>query len=132
MRILAREVCFKCIYATMFGSGEDAFNTVCEDNGLNEENDISFSKQLFDLWQTNKTEIEELVKSSLTGYELDRVYKVDLALIEMALAEIYFYKETPKAVVINEVISLAKKYSTDKSYSFINGLFKSIEEGRNG
>ena len=51
----------------------------------------------------------------------ERVYKVDLALIYLALKEIDYF-DTPKKVVINEIIELAKNYSTEKSASFINGF----------
>ena len=67
-------------------------------------------------------DILEFVK----GYDIDRIYKVDLAILVLAVFEIEFEKSTPQNVVINEAVELAKKYSTDKSYSFINGVLAKV------
>ena len=56
------------------------------------------------------------------GYQLSRVYKVDLALLVVAVYEIKNEKDIPVAVSINEALNLAKKYSTEKSVGFINGV----------
>ena len=65
-----------------------------------------------------------------TGYKLDRVYKIDLALAYEAVTEIK-YLNTPPAVAINEVIELAKAYSTEKSPKFLNGLLSAYLKGEN-
>ena len=62
------------------------------------------------------------------GYSLDRVYKVDLALIYLAVSEIK-YLDTPHQIVINEVVNLAKQFSTEKSSRFINGVLSAIVKG---
>ena len=61
----------------------------------------------------------------LKNFDYDRLFKVDLALIYLALTEIEYCK-TPKAVAINEILEMAKKYSTEKSSKFINGLVSAI------
>ena len=65
--------------------------------------------------------IDELSKYT-KGYTIDRVFKVDLALLLIAVYEIKYVAEIPTAVSINEALNLAKKYSTEKSSGFINGV----------
>ena len=66
-----------------------------------------------------------IIKDNTEGYELDRIYKVDLAILVLAVYEIK-YQDTPKNVVVNEAVELSKKYSTDKSYSFVNGVLAKV------
>ena len=75
---------------------------------------------------SNKTVLEAELKTVLENYELGRIYKVDLALIYLGMTEIKYIK-TPKPVVINEVLEIAKKFSTENSSKFINGVLAKIE-----
>ena len=61
---------------------------------------------------------------------MNRIFKVDLAILKVAVFEMLFSNEkTPSKVIINEAVELAKKYSTDKSYKFVNGVLASINKG---
>lgn len=122
MRNDARELAFQLIYERLFVKeyfDEEFFAT------LTKEDDIVFAKSIVKNFEDNKSELEKIVSKHLIGYELDRVYKVDLALIYEALTEI-LYNKTPKQVAINEVVNLAKKFSTEKSSRFVNGVLSSI------
>ena len=122
MRNDARALAFQLIFERLFVKqhfDEEFFAT------LNKEEDKIFAREIINNFDQNKVEIEKLVSKHLIGYELDRVYKVDLALIYEALTEI-IYNKNPKQVVINEVLNLAKKFSTPKSSRFINGVLSSI------
>ena len=127
MRRLARELVFKTIYEGLFNDNPNSFEYICEEYELNED-DLNFAKTLLELWDEYKAQVKSDITNSLIGYEYDRVYKVDIALISLGIIEINYYKQTPKNVVINEVVELSKKYSTDKSYSFINGILKKMVE----
>ena len=69
--------------------------------------------------------MQQKIEAHLKNFEYDRVFKVDLALIYLALTEILYCK-TPKAVAINEALELSKTYSTEKSSKFINGIVCAI------
>ena len=71
-------------------------------------------------------ELKDIVSKNIKGYTLDRLFKVDLAILIMVAYELKFYKENPVKIVANEAVELAKKFSTEKSYSFINGVIASI------
>ncbi len=126
MRTDAREFAFKMIFETLFKDGDESlsFNAISENKTLNEQ-DLKFYQELFDAYKNNTNEVESIIKEQCEGYELDRVYKVDLALLFLAVSEIRYLK-TPPSIVINEVLNLSKKYSTDKSGSFINGILAKV------
>ena len=66
-----------------------------------------------------------MINNNLFGYEPDRIYKIDKALLCLAVTEIYHYK-TPAPVVVNEILEISKKFSTEKSSKFINGILGAI------
>ena len=122
MRNDARQLAFQLIYERLFVKQyfDEEFFAI-----LSKEEDKQFSSNIISSYETNKDQLKEIVSKHLIGYEIDRVYKVDLALIYEALTEILYLK-TPKQVAINEVVNLAKKFSTEKSSKFINGVLSSI------
>ena len=75
-----------------------------------------------------ESELEEIITKYLVDYKIDRIYKVDLCILKLAVYEMKFLNETP-AVVINEAVEISKKYSTDKSFGFINGILASVVKG---
>lgn len=76
----------------------------------------------------SKEIMEEISKNLKQDWEIDRISKVNLALLKLAIYEIK-YKNLPFKVVINEVVELAKKYGEETSHSFINGILASIVKG---
>lgn len=129
MRAKARELAFQLIFERLF---------VKENYTLDEEffallkkqEDKDFAKSIVAKFEENREALSNVVSSHLVGYEIDRVYKVDLALVYEALTEI-FYLETPYQIAINETIELSKRYSTEKSKRFINGVLSSIIKDKN-
>lgn len=67
-------------------------------------------------------EIDKEISEKAVGWTIDRMGKVDLAIIRLAVYEILFDEEIPVGVSINEAVELAKKYGRDESGSFINGV----------
>ena len=67
-------------------------------------------------------EIDEAINEKATGWKTSRMSKVDLALLRLAVYEICYDEEIPEGVAINEAVELAKKYGTDGSPAFINGV----------
>lgn len=129
MRTQARELAFKLIFERLFVKDNYTFDEEFFADIKKEEN-REFAKNLVLKFEQNRKEIEQLVSSKLIGYSLERVYKVDLALIYLAVAEIN-YIQTPHKIVINEVVELAKLFSTEKSSKFINGVLSAIVKGNN-
>ena len=133
MRKIAREIAFMLIYEEQFNKDREvefSFDflknekDIMGDNVLDTE-DEKFVRDVISQYENNKDKIVEMVNKDLFGYEPSRVFKVDSALLYLAVTEIYYIK-TPTAVVINETVELSKKYSTDKSAKFINGILGAI------
>ena len=126
MRKDAREFAFKMIFENLFPDGDEnlTYDIIKEQASLNDE-DLKFYDEIFNTYKENKNEIEKIVKNACEGYQLDRIFKVDLALMYTAITEIVYIK-TPIAVAVNEIVNLAKKYSTEKSQSFINGVLAKV------
>ena len=81
-------------------------------------------KQIFDL--TSKlSDIDEKIKACSENWEISRIDKVDLAILRLAIYEILF-DDVPTKVAINEAIELAKEYSSEKSYRFINAVLGKV------
>ena len=70
--------------------------------------------------------INEVLDDSSEGWEIRRMARVDLAILRLASYEIMFDKTIPVSVAINEAVELAKKYGSDASYSFVNGVLAKI------
>ena len=75
--------------------------------------------------KNSKEILSDVSKNLKQDWEIERVSKVNLALLKLAIYEIKF-KELPYKVVINEVVELAKKYGEETSHSFINGILASV------
>ena len=130
-RILARENCFKLMFEYEFlkERNDVSLSIFLESDDLTEDEKMFVQNEYDGLIKKNK-ELEEIITKYLKGYTFSRIYKVDLAILKIAVYELLFSKEnTPAGVVINEAVELAKKYSTDKSYSFVNGVLASIKVG---
>ena len=119
-RTTAREIAFKTIYSKFF-------NADAEDELENADSEgLEFTTKILKTFAENYSAINETISSHLKGYTIERLYKIDLAIITLAVIELNFIKENPKEVIINEAVELAKKYSTEKSPRFINGVLADI------
>ena len=71
-------------------------------------------------------EIDAIIESNAKDWTLDRIAKVDLAILRVAIYEIKHREDIPLSVSINEAVEIGKKFGTDKSGSFINGLLAKV------
>ena len=79
-------------------------------------------------YKAHKEEIDKMIGEFAYGWDLDRIFKIDRDILRIAIAELAFIKDAPHKVVIDEALELAKKYSTDDSPSFINGILARVVE----
>lgn len=75
---------------------------------------------------TNLNNIDKSIKKYIKGWKIHRLAKVDLSVLRIAVYEIVYRKDIPIEVSINEAIEICKKYSTDESSKFINGVLGSF------
>ena len=89
------------------------------------ETDKKFIDTLVNGTFENIENIDEIIASVAKGWTIERMPKVDLAILRMAVYELKF-GSTPTKVAINEAVELAKKYSSDNAPSFVNGVLGKI------
>ena len=77
----------------------------------------------------NLDEIDEKIIANLIGWDFNRLYCIDKSILRVATNEILYDDNIPPRVSINEAVEIAKKYSSEDSYRFINGVLGSISKG---
>lgn len=86
----------------------------------------NYAIKIAETFQKNHDEIDSIIKKYSTGWDFERLVKMDKDILRIALSELLYIKETPMKVVVDEAVELAKKYSTDDSSSFINGVLAKV------
>ncbi|MHC1750375.1 MAG: transcription antitermination factor NusB [Cellulosilyticaceae bacterium] len=76
----------------------------------------------------HEAEIDTMISQSASNWSIDRIAKIDLMLLRMAIYEMKWVEDVPARVAINEAIEIAKLYSTDKSPKFINGVLGKVSK----
>ena len=111
---------------------EDTYATVQEISGVEGEpgqEDIDFANGILDGIAEHAGDIDAMIASASKGWAIDRMPRVDLSILRVAVFEMMFDKKAPKKVVINEAVRIATKYGGDDSPKFINGVLGSIALG---
>ena len=106
---------------------EDSIEEIIED-AVNAElyKDNQYSEKCFRGVYENLEELDTIISENLTGWKIDRISKVSLSVLRLAIYEMKYVDEVPEGVAINEAIELCKKYSTADDASFVNGVLGSI------
>ena len=79
--------------------------------------------------EEKKDNLDGLIEKYSKGWKVKRLPKVNLAILRLAAYEILFVDDVPESVAINEAVELAKKYSGESDYSFINGVLGAVVKG---
>ena len=93
---------------------------------IDEAIDKSYIKTILSTLNDKNEEIDTLINSNAKNWSVNRIAKVDLAILKLAIAEIIAINDIPQRVSVNEAIELAKIYCDDKSPKFINGILGSV------
>ncbi len=126
MRRVARENIFKLIFEFTFYNAvnEETLGLLLVDSDLTAD-DRDYINSTYLGVITKEEELKGIIESHLDKYRLDRIYRPDYAVLLLATYELIEHT-APNAVVINEAVELSKKYGTDKSGSFVNGVLAKI------
>ena len=89
-------------------------------------NVIKYGKQLSKLVFQHAIEVDELIKNRSKNWDFDRITLIDKLILRMALVEMIYVDEVPPKVSIAEGVEIAKKFSTEDSSSFINGILDAV------
>jgi transcription antitermination protein NusB len=92
----------------------------------NKEEVKNYAVNLVNLFTAHKKEVDEQISKHSKGWNIDRLVRIDKNLLRIAITELLYVNEVPISVSIDEAVELAKKYSTDESASFINGILRQV------
>lgn len=130
-RKTARESAFRAIFEIPFHINETPadiinFGISYDEYKLNNKSDADYFTNITTTCFENVTDIDDKISSSLKNWTIDRISKVNLSILRLAVCEIMYIEDIPFQVSINEAVELAKKYSDDDAPSFVNGVLASI------
>lgn len=132
-RTETRELAFKLIYSCEIQKEmeEEQLKLFLEENEVKNDQEAKYINTIFVGIKENSEEITSLISKNLKEkWEVNRIAKIDIAILKVATYEL-LYSKLPYKVVINEAVELAKKYGDDSSKSFINGILASIVKEKN-
>ena len=86
----------------------------------------AFAEELVSGVMEHREAIDARIKESSTHWSLSRITRVDLGILRIAAFELLFRKDIPKSVTLNEAIEVAKKFGTEESPAFVNGVLDEL------
>ena len=130
-----RDRVFRLLFRVEFNSPEEMPEQVrffCEDEdyGTIEEEDSAFVKDKFDKIISRKDELDAIISENISGWDLDRIGKVELAVLRLAAYEMIMDEEIPTGVAMDEAIEIAKTYGQENSGSFVNAVLSKIKTAK--
>ncbi len=131
MRKLAREYAFKLIFEYLFlrEPNEETMLGFLEDASLSDA-DRDYVKEVYFGVTKDFPALYERLGGYLENYRSERIFKPDLAVLILACYEIFEREDIPEAVSVNEAVELCKRYGTEKSSAFVNGILASVLKDR--
>ena len=121
----AREAAFLTAFAATFEPETPSLPSDSEQ----EEKDV-FARRLLAAMNDHAEELDSIIEDHLKGWTLNRVPRVSLVALRLALAEMLYGEEQKPGVAINEAVELVKKYGADNDYQFVNGLLGTVARER--
>lgn len=127
----AREAAMSLLYQSNYTQeySLNALKDMVEELDL-DESDIPYIDDILSGSKRYSEEIDELITTHAKGWKFDRISKVDLSILRLAIYEILYRDDIPESVSINEAVELAKKYGGEKTGSFVNGILGTINRGQ--
>jgi len=100
---------------------------IAEFTTLESQNEVkAYAVKIAEEYRNHHTQIDEMIKKYSSGWDFERLVKMDKDILRIAISELLYVKEAPMKVVVDEAVELAKKYSTDDSASFVNGIIAKV------
>lgn len=124
----AREVAMQALYAFELGGGEAShiLETIVKERLGDDREGIEFATRLFLRTLDRLEESDRLIERHTQNWDLSRIALIDRIVLRMAICEFRGFEDIPPKVTINEAIEVVKKYSTERSGQFVNGILDAI------
>lgn len=127
-RRTAREKAVQSLFQIDVGRTDpsESITNVLEEN----EQPDTFLTELVKGTAEHVTEIDSLIEKQLKHWSMERISKVDRAILRIAVYELEFMEDIPENVTLNEAVELAKRFGGEESRRFVNGILSSIAKER--
>ena len=135
-RRISREIVLQALYAYELNkidsdldiskSKKNDFLKIILKNHVIDKNGKIFINKLYDLNVEKSKWSREKIEEKLENWDITRVATIDLLILQMMIVEMFFVEEVPLKVSITEGVEIARKFSTDESSSFVNGILDSF------
>ncbi len=124
----SRELALQMLFQADMGkqSAEDVRRTFWQERNSVGEDVQGFAEDIFRVANDRTSEIDGLIEQHASNWRMERMAAVDRNIMRAAVAELMGYPSTPRAVVINEALEIARKFSSPESVQFINGVLDSV------
>jgi len=124
----SRELCLQMLFQWDMGkqSPEHVRRTFWAERAEADSETRGFADDLFGLAVERQREIDELIQKHAQHWRMERMAAVDRNVLRTGVAEFLGFPDTPRPVVINEALEIARKFSAPESVQFINGVLDSV------
>ncbi len=128
-RHLTRQAIFQALFEADFRGNEAIikFTRIVEE--LDGDLDFEFGRQVIEAIDEHVFELDAKILEAAPDWPIEKVSRVDKVVLRFSIAELLFAKEiepTPPRVIINEAVEIAKRFGSDNSYKFVNGVLGTI------
>ncbi|HEV3038717.1 MAG TPA: transcription antitermination factor NusB [Candidatus Angelobacter sp.] len=124
----SRELCLQMLFQSDMGkqTPEQVRNTFWTERSEVDAEVRGFADDLFNAATARQQEIDDLIQKHAQHWRMDRMAAVDRNVLRAGVAEFLAYQDTPKPIIINEALEIARKFSSPESVQFINGVLDSV------
>ena len=122
----AREQLFTLLFETQFVGGEDYDTVYREELVLRGLEDDAYVRRVYYGIGEHLSELDAMIAKYSSGWKSDRMSRVLRAIMRLAIYEMKYESDIPTKVSLNEAVELAKKFDTEKSAGFVNGILNSV------
>lgn len=124
----ARELALQMLFQSDMGKQdqEHVRKTFWAERADIEESTRTFTNDLFRVASERNSEIDQLIQKHAEHWRMERMSTVDRNLLRLGVAEFLGFPQTPRAIVVNEALDIAHRYSTPESVQFVNGVLDAI------
>lgn len=119
----ARELCMQLVYEMIIKNEFSlaGYHHFLEDTPESPDQD-GYIRQVLSSVIERHDEVDQMIRAYAIDWQMERIARVDLAILRVSLAELLDVKDVPSYVSVNEAIEMAKKFSTENSSAFVNGI----------
>jgi N utilization substance protein B len=123
----ARELAIQVLFHMEYNPGDpgESFERVCESFGPPKEIRPYSREVVVGVWE-NRTDLDRLISGSSKNWRVERMSRVDINILRIAIYEVLHMKDVPPKVSMDEAVELGKRYGTEESGAFINGILDHI------